>query len=630
VKQLRSVALRVFFASLTLLPVLVATSRLAVAENSAAVAARVGEDIRYLASDELEGRGAGTDGLLRAAEFLQGEFAALGLRGGAADGSFFQPFEIGLDTEVVPGETSLVLHGPDGQKLPLKLGEEFQALAVGGGGSVAAELVFAGYGISAPDLDYDDYAVGDVEGKVVLILRREPQQDEPKSAFDGRKVTSHSYIQSKIEAAKKAGAAAVIFVNDPHSLRPTEQAPEGKADALTAVAGFGAGGNEAPFAQLTIAAADRLLATTPVKTADGEPLQSIAAIEAEIDATYRTLTQPLAGWKAELKFTFKRIMAELVNVVGVLEAAGPLADETIVIGAHYDHLGFGPFGSRRPNPRAIHPGADDNATGTAAMLELARRFAARGTPPVRRLVFIGFSGEERGLLGSRHYVEKPLIPLNDTVAMVNFDMIGQLREDKLIVNAGRSAVEFPAMLDAANVASALNLDLGRNLNGGDHGPFYRKDIPCVHFFSGVTSQYHTPDDVFETIDVGGVVRTIDLGERFVDAILQLPSRPQFVKIQPQTRGVRGSMAYLGVTPDYSGNEQGLKITEVANDSPAARGGLAAGDVIVRFGEAPVADIQGLSAGLRSNKPGDKVKITVRRGDKEVPLEVTLGAPGESP
>lgn len=220
--------------------------------------------------------------------------------------------------------------------------------------------------------------------------------------------------------------------------------------------------------------------------------------------------------------------------MGVIEGEGPLADETIVIGAHYDHLGYGPFGSRRPNERAVHNGADDNATGTAAVMELARRFAEREEKPARRLVFIAFTAEERGIIGSNRYVEKPLFALEDTVTMINFDMIGNLREDGLLVGGVRTGKEFAPLVETVSEGVELKVKTSGPLGGSDHLGFYRKNIPVLFFFTGMTKLYHTPDDDFETINVEGAVQTIDFAERVLERVASMPKRPEFVKIPSRT------------------------------------------------------------------------------------------------
>ncbi len=594
------------------------------AANNTAKVDRVAEDIRYLASDELEGRGPGTKGLEKAADYIRGRFQSLGLQGAGHDGAFTRPFDITVDTKVVPEKNTLVLRGPGGQELNLKLAENYQPLATGGSGKAKAEVVFAGYGITAPKLKYDDYKDADVEGKVLLIIRREPQQDDPKSVFDGKKVTGHSFIRTKLQAAKKNKVAAVLLVNDPFTTKAK------KKDQLTAPRGFGTGGSGIPFAHVTQEIANQLLEKSPV-TSGEESLTSVEAISAEIDENLSPMTQPLEGWTAELEFTFETVRADVSNVVGVIEGEGPLANETIVIGAHYDHLGYGPFGSRRPRERAIHNGADDNATGTAAIMELAKRFAERENKPARRLVFVAFTAEERGLVGSNYYVEKPLFELQNTVAMLNFDMIGNLRDDGLLLGGVRTGKEFASVVEEINEDGELKVKTTGPMGGSDHLGFYRKGIPVLFFCTGLTKLYHTPDDDFETINVEGAVQAIDFAERVLDQVAQMPKRPEFVKAPQTGHGRSGAMAYLGVVPDYGGGPgNGLRLSDVNADSPAGKGGLKAGDVIIKFADIEVADIQDLAAGLRKYQAGQKVDIVVRRDDAEKTVNVTLGEPPRAP
>ena len=591
----------------------------ALAEERATSLARMSADLGHLASDELEGRGPGTAGRQKAAEYIRDQFIGMGLKSGVDDGSYLQPFQMPLNTEIIPDETRLVLTGADGQQVPLELGNDFQALAVGGAGAANAEIVFAGYGISAPDWKYDDYAGLDVKGKIVLVLRNEPQQDDDASVFQGKKTTTHAYIRTKLQLAKKQGAAAVLLVNDPFSVK------QAKADQLNAPSGFGTDGLGIPFAHVTQATVAKMLGQSPLKTADGRALSDLGAVEAEIDRTLQPLSQTLAAWKADVQSSFRKVQAELANVIGVLDGHGPLAEETIVLGAHYDHLGFGGFGSRRPNERAIHAGADDNASGTAAIIELARRFATRPERPARRLVFIAFDAEERGLIGSKHYLDHPSFPLANTVAMLNYDMVGRMKNNELTVMGTGTGAEFTALLDRVSESIGVVLKkTPRVMASGDHFHFFQRDVPALHFFTGLHDDYHTPEDTFDKINLDGVLQTIDFSEQFLDAVLGLEARPRLVKTEAKSSAGRG-MAYLGITPDYSSDADGLRVVSVAAGSPAEKGGLRAGDVITHFGDNPVADLPALSAGLRGNKPGDVVKITVQRDGQSVSCAVTLGS-----
>lgn len=613
---------RVFAAALPALLISLAVTFPAAAENrNEASLARLSHDIQYLASDALGGRGVGTPGIQTAAEYLRDQFKALGLRSGTKDGSFLQPFEVRTGSRVLAEQTQLTLRGPDGAELTLKLGEQYQPLQAGGGGKAEAELVFVGYGISAADLGYDDYAGHDVAGKIVVLIRREPQQGDKDSKFDGTEVTRHSYIQTKLQAAKAGKAAAVIMVNDPHST------PSAEKDELTPSEGFGQAPGGVPFVHLKMAVLDQLLAKSPLSV-EGKNLASVREIEAHINSSLTPVTQPLPGWSAKLANSFEETKVTAHNVVAVLDGEGPVAEETIVVGAHYDHLGMGGFGSRTPERKEIHNGADDNATGTAAVVELARRFAARGKP-ARRMVFICFSGEERGLLGSRHYANsEPLFPLEQTVLMVNFDMIGHLPTNGLTVqgiDTGSSLREIAEKAKQDVDGWKLSL-VGNPFGGSDHLSFYGKNIPILLFFTGLTKIYHTPEDDFETIETEGVLKAVDFADTMVQAAVALPQKPEFKKVARSTRG-RRRIPFLGLqaTP-RTGNQPGLQVTNVQQDSPAEKAGLKAGDVLLKVADKQPTALADIAGVLREKRPGDKVALTVKRGEQELQLEVTLGPP----
>jgi Zn-dependent M28 family amino/carboxypeptidase len=304
-----------------------------------------------------------------------------------------------------------------------------------------------------------------------------------------------------------------------------------------------------------------------------------------------------------------------------------LADETVVIGAHYDHLGFGPRGSRRPNVRAVHNGADDNATGTAAIMEIAKRFSERDRKPPRRLVFIAFTAEERGLVGAKKYLEKPLFPLENTVAMINFDMIGNLKDEGVILGGVATAKEFPDLIErVANEGDYRFKTNNMAAGGSDHAAFYRKDIPVLFFFTGLTDLYHTPDDDYETINVAGVTQTVDFAKRVLDEIIAMPKRPEFTKVSRGGRPTQGATAYLGIVPDYTDKAEGATVSEVVADSPASQAGLKDGDVLVKLGDVKIASNQELLAALRKYKAGEEIEVAILREEKPLTIKVKLGKP----
>jgi hypothetical protein len=324
------------------------------------------------------------------------------------------------------------------------------------------------------------------------------------------------------------------------------------------------------------------------------------------------------------------------NVVAVLRGTDPaVRDEFIVIGAHYDHLGRAITFAQDPEAKdAIRNGADDNASGTAAVLELARILSS--SRPRRSIIFANFSGEELGLLGSQWFVSHPPVPIERIVAMINFDMVGRLKNDKLIVYGTGTASELKAMVDSANASldgGALKVNgIGDGYGPSDQTSFYAKDIPVLHFFTDQHEDYHRATDDVEKINAGGEARVVDLALRVVRDIANRPSHLTFVRLPaPAQRmgGREGSQTYLGSVPDMSATDVvGMRLMGVRPDSPADKGGLKTGDVIVEFGGTPVKDLYSYTDALYAHKPGDVVKVVVLRGTQRVELSVTLGKRGQ--
>jgi len=509
------------------------------------------------------------------------------------EGDFKQTFEVGRRRTAV--DSKLQLTGPDGE-ISLVANESYAQLLGRKKFDIAkAELAFVGYGISAEDdLNFDEYDGINVKDKVVVVIRREPQQQNDDSVFDGKKLTEWAYISTKIRAARKAGAAAIILVNDSQTV-----AEEG-GDNLVASDRFGQD-IAIPFMQITRATLNKILAQTPIMTPTG-------------------LSQSMEGWTINTASDFRTGGIPTSNIIGVIEGEGPNADETIVIGAHYDHLGDGAYGSRgKASQRGmIHNGADDNATGTAAVMELARRFAARDKKPGRRLVFICFTAEEMGLLGARHYVNNPTHPLKNTVAMINFDMIGWLRDDRVTLYGWNSSKDFEKMFNNAN--TDFNFELQKppsGFAGSDHLPFNERQIPNTFIHTGLTTTYHTPEDDFETIDCEGAVKVIDFTEAFLDELVGAEKRPRYSVAKGPFR--------LGV--GIAEVDDGLKVESIAANSPAGASDLEVGDVILLWGDEKLENRRGLRRVIRRDK--DKtVTLKVRRGDDEKEIEVRLVDPDD--
>jgi hypothetical protein len=588
------------------------------------VEARLKADVSFLADDERDGRGPGTKGIEAAADYIADSFKEAGLKPAPGDDGFFQPFSLG-GVPVLGESQELVVSGPDDKTLKAVPKEDYTPLAIGTGGVLdGVPVVFAGYGITAKDddkkLDYDDYAGLDVKGKAVLILRHEPRQDRDDSPFDGRKHSNYATFQHKATNAFQHGAAAVLLVNDLAEVK-------GGKDELI---GFARGGSDVysalPFLNATRAFADKLLADA------GQA--SLEDLEAQIDSDLAPRSRELPGWTLRGRVDISRPTIETRNVVGVLEGAGPLADETVVVGAHYDHLGRGGLfsGSLAFLSKDIHNGADDNASGTAMVIEMARRLARRPDPLPRRVVFVAFSGEEKGLLGSKHFVDHPPFPLETTVAMVNFDMVGRLNDrSELTIYGTGTSPGFEALVEALGQSSGFTIKkVAGGLGPSDQQSFYLKDIPVLFAFTGTHRDYHRPSDDTERINFPGMARIADFAEVVLLDLVRRPRRPEFVKVAP--RGGHGGgdpgrvsvAAYLGSIPDYDDSVKGVKLSGVREGSPAERGGLRGGDVVVGFGGKPVATIYDYTESLGRYKPGDTVDIIVKRDGQETTLKVTLG------
>ncbi len=583
---------------------------------------RLRADVTYLADDLREGRGPGTTGIDAAADYIATVFKEGGLKPAKGAEGYFQPFEVRGQARVVP-PTNLAVALPDGGSIAGALDETFNPLQVGSAGQVEDRpVVFAGYGITADDeklgLDYNDYADVDAKDKVVLILRREPNFFGENPDVKVTTPTIYAQFTSKVTNAALHGAKAVLMVNDAESAR--------KSDDLIDFRGT-PGGGTIPFLMIKRSLADKILA------AADQP--SLDELEKQIHEAKKPRSVVLQGVKVNAEVTVNRDDLAVKNVIGVLEGAGPLADETIVVGAHYDHLGHGGLGSLAFGSREIHNGADDNASGTAMVLELARRLARREDPLPRRIVFMLFSAEERGLLGSQHYVEHPLYPIEKTVAMLNFDMVGRLNDDReMTVYGGGSSEGFENLVEALADSQGLKAKLFQGTRGefnqSDHASFYRKEIPVLFFFTGTHPDYHRPSDDSDKINFAGMVHIADLGELILLDLARRPDRPAFVKMSsPAPHATAGAVRgghgiYFGSRPNYAFDGEGVKLDGVNEGSPADKAGLRGGDIVVKFGGLDVKDVESYMAAMSTRKPGEEVEVVVKRGEKEVTLKAKLG------
>lgn len=551
--------------------------------------------VSYLASDELMGRRGGSEYEKMAADYIVKAFERFGLEPAGTSG-YYQAFPVTLGTRLAEG--NIVSAGEqnwspaDSSILPW---------ANSMSGEATGPLLFAGYGIQAPDAQYDDWNGVDAKGAVVLILRYGPDgASNPHSDFG-----AFWPVRDKVKKAVAQGAAAVLI-----SLAPGEQTE----DILL------------PLER------ERMMADSDIPVMQIKP-EVAAQLMASAGQDLSTLTQKIATSKkpnsvrtnivVSVKTMLEPDIKDSHNVLGLIKGSDPEAG-TIVIGAHYDHLGMGESGSlfRGPEPK-IHNGADDNASGTAGMLELAEYFSVN--KPRHSILFMGFGSEEMGLLGSDYYVNNPTHAMDEKRAMINLDMIGRMTNKKLLIFGVGSSAYWEKTLLAANTDS-LDLRLVPDGTGAsDHTSFYNKGIPVLHYFTDTHSDYHRPSDDTDYIEFEGKVMVLNHVRRVVEAIDAMTNEQLAFTQAPvtQTRNMTLGNVTLGVLPDYGYEGPGFKITGTTEGRAGAKAGLQAGDVITKLGDIEIKDIYDYMESLSKFKPGDKTIILLKRGDEELRLEVQL-------
>jgi len=569
-------------------------------------------DVQFLTAPELMGRGVDTSGIKLARDYVAGEFARAGLRPGGDDGTFFQPFDVVVGV-TVSQPSSLTLN----QNESLELSKDWIPLGLSKSDNVQGELVFAGYGITVKENGYDDYTGINVKGKIVLILRYEPPPKDEKSPFKTPPEYSvHAALRTKANNARDHGAIGMILVDLNHD---NQDQPE----LLSTGNSLWRGGNSLVAAQVRRGVLEKWLNSRGV---------SLNGLKEKIDGTGKPGSMTIPGAPVNLQVTLKENHERAENVVGLLPGADPdLRDQRVVIGAHYDHLGFGHFGALdRQAEGKVHPGADDNASGTAVLMEVARRIAKLPVKPGRTIVFAAFSGEELGLYGSRHFIEH-----RDSTAaiktMINLDMVGRLRENRVTVFGARSGENLSALVTRSARGLGLEVTESNDVGRSDHMSFYSKKIPVLHFFTGTHGDYHRATDTWEKLNFEGMARISDLVMATALDIANSKEPIHFVSLpsrSPPKMGSAGGVGvYLGTIPDYGAVANGVRLAGVSSGSPAAQAGLREGDVIVRVGDKAIQNIEDLTDALQAHKSGDQVNVVVLRAGATVTLRATLSSRG---
>ncbi len=556
--------------------------------------------IRYLASDELGGRMSGSVEIEQARAYIARHFESSGLKSMGDGDTYFQGFTFPSGT-IIEGANYLKIQS-SGNVVDFALGTQYEPLTFSGNGNVDGELVFAGYGISAPEIDYDDYNGVDVKGKVVLVLRYTPEGLKEGSPF-----YNYASLRYKAMNAREKGASAIIFTT------PLSQKEEGSFAELGSDVSFLDSGIPALIIKRDIA--------RNILGSFGQSLKNIETILAHKS----THSFPLGDVRINAVIKIVRKYDECANVIGYLEGSDPvLKDEVIVLGAHYDHIGTGSHHSRSSggSSATVHNGADDNASGVAGLLELASYFAKSRESLKRSVLFIAFSAEEVGLLGSSYYVDHPKIPLDKTVAMINMDMIGRLLDNKLIVLGVGSSPDWPKLIEKSNMGTGLEISSNDTAFApSDQAVFYAKDIPVLQFFTGLHTDYHTPEDDWDKINSEGETLVLELISNLVFDIDNRTEMIAYSEVVESERSASRFNVYLGTIPDYASQETGVRLMDVKKDSPADRAGLTGGDIIIAFDEIEIRNIYDYVYALEQSSPGNISQIVIIREGKRIDVRI---------
>jgi len=575
-------------------------------------AAELRAHLAYIASDELQGRDAGSEGCRKAAEYIRKEFRFCGLAplgdpaAGQAARSYFQALQVIRGAELATdGNFLSVTSG--GRETQFASGKDYLPLSLSANAAIRDKpLVFVGYGITSKRAGYDDYAGVDVKGKVVVMLRYEHKE----SVTEVYQPSRHAWFSTKVQNAIRHGAAGILIVNGPRNKHA------GDGDPFVGLGNVGRVKNKTvPVIQAKQAAVAKLFS---------ESLETLPGLQEELDKKKKPRSFLIPRKTITLGVRLVKRKAPTANVLGLLEGSDPdLKDQYVVVGAHYDHVGLGHYGSRwRSRGRGkVHNGADDNGSGTVAVLEVAEAIAWLTPRPKRSLLFVLFTGEERGLIGSRYFVEHPTVPRSKIVAMINADMIGRAgKGGRLSIAGAGTSSAFKKIIARENAGLGLKIrtiDSGRTPS--DNAAFVAKKIPVLFYFTGLHKDYHTPNDDVDRINFPDHARITRHMARVAVALANREGAIDYVDVG-QRRGVR-----LGIQPDTD-RLPAIVVAAVLRGSPAQKAGVIAGDEILEIGGHKIGGIQDVHEALGKQKRGGKATIKVKRkgsGRQEKTLELPV-------
>jgi hypothetical protein len=572
--------------------------------------------VEFLASDELEGRMTGSEGERRAAEYLAGELEKMGAVPLPGAKGFVREFEFSAGTTDTGSSWTVRL--PDIEKPEIWKGiDQVRALSFSGDGSVTGQLVFAGYGLQAPEgksFGYDSYAGIEVEDKIVIVLRYWPEDVDDATRTE---LSTYSGLRHKAMIAREHGAKALLVVTGPNSPN-AGQTVESKFDA--ALSGSG----------ILAASVSGEVAARLFDSVEG----GLAGAQSSLDTGNPHVTGfDIPDLTVTLEVKVEREKRTARNVIGLLapgEAGAEPAEAPrpyTVLGAHYDHLGRGRHGNsmaKRDEQGRIHPGADDNASGVAAVIETGARLA--GKPRRGPLILAFWSGEEYGLLGASDFLKDPPVPVEELGAYVNFDMVGRVRDNRLNLQGVGSSTVWSRLIEQTNVVVGFDVQTQSDpYLPTDASAFYLKGVPIVGFFTGGHEQHHRPADRPDTLNYADMDRVVQFASIFARKLDGLDERPDYVKVErrQEAGGSRDGMrAYTGTIPDYATEVEGLRLSGVIGGGPAEQAGLREGDVIVEFGGRTIANVYDYTYALGAVKIGKPVAVVCLRDGERVEFTIT--------
>ena len=548
--------------------------------------------IKFLSSDEMEGRYPGSEGSTKSADYIAENFNKAGLYPFNSD-NFYQKFEFKSGISL-SGKNSITINNKR-----FKVEKDYTPVQFSESGNFKGQIIFTGYGLKVDELNWNDYKDIDVEGKWVLMFRGSPEGYNPHSKF-GDNIS----IRKKTLAAKDLGALGVLLINQ-----------EKSEPLINLTFDY----NSKPIGIPVLNISYDIL-----KVLSNEDFESI---KKEIDKNEKQKSFLLES-ELEASIDIKIETVSISNVVGVLrKEQNKTNNNYIVIGAHFDHLGYGSrgSGSLAPGKNIIHNGADDNASGTAVLIDLAYKFSKLKKKLNNDIIFVAFNAEEQGLLGSKFFVDNIGNDINNIKTMINLDMIGRMKNNQLTIGGIGTAEVFGKIVDNAN--KNIDLDISKSASGqgpSDHSSFYNKNIPVLFFHTGGHNDYHKPSDDWTKINVEGINRINNLIFNVVYNVDSNQNPPVFKATTnpPAQRRMSFSVTF-GIMPNYGDSSQGLKVDAVRENGPAYSAGMQDGDIIVKINNKDVSDIYEYMARLGELKPGDIAKVQVLRNNKNIMLEIQL-------